>query len=88
MVAGPAIEDEHGGTVQPVGRPIRSEVDSVPPDRADLLSPEGLPPPLPMVDGIVVKHHTSIGADDLLWDRRRARLHLESHAVQDSEGDT
>jgi hypothetical protein len=41
-----------------------------------------------MVDGIVVKHHTSIRADDLLWDRRRARLHLESHAVQDSEGDT
>jgi hypothetical protein len=65
----------------------RFEVDSVPPDRADLLSPEGLSPPLPMVDGIVVKHHTSIGADDLLWDRRRARLHLEAHAAQDSEGE-
>jgi hypothetical protein len=73
-VTGPVIEDEHGLTVQPLCCPIRREVGSVPPDRADMLSPEGLRHSLPMLDGVVVKHHTSIGGDDLLWDRRRVRL--------------
>jgi hypothetical protein len=55
------------------------------PDRADLLTAQGLPDRLTALDRIVVKEEAPVTGHHLLRDRRGTGLNVEPHAAQDRE---
>ena len=70
LLPSPGVENEHGLAVQPVGRPVRSDVAAVPPDGARLHAAHRLPDVLALLNFTGTEKHRSTRRDDFVGDGR------------------
>src|SRR5579872_60286 len=84
----PAVEDEYRFAVQPVRRPVRSDVGSVSPDGADFLTADRLPDSLAVLDRVAIKQDFPVACDNLRRNRWRTFQNLDTYTSQHRKGDS
>ncbi len=73
--------------MEPVRRPVGRHVGAVSPDRAYLLTTEGLPDILALANALPGEERGAGGVDDPLGDRRQAPVQLDALREEDRKGE-
>ena len=85
FVVRPAIENEDRFAMQPIGRPVGSDITSVPPDRTDFHPAHRLPDVLASLNLPRVDDDLAIGRHDLVRNRRSFLINPPPNPAEDSE---